>query len=100
MNNQALFSLKDKSKKSKCRLLQFLLGALRIKDTFSAYMRRVASIITSNKHTLSLFLTSKDSLILVIRSVIKPLHSSLYLYGNQRSLYDPADSLSQITIYQ
>ena len=30
MKNQALFSLKDKSKKLKCRLLQFLLGALRV----------------------------------------------------------------------
>ena len=31
MKNQALFSLKDKSKKLKCRLLQFLFGALRVK---------------------------------------------------------------------
>ena len=30
MKNQALFSLKDRSKKLKCRLLQFLFGALRI----------------------------------------------------------------------
>ena len=30
MKNQVLFSLKDKSKKSKCRLLQFLVGALRV----------------------------------------------------------------------
>ena len=31
MKNQALFSLKDKSKKKlKCRLLQFLFGALRV----------------------------------------------------------------------
>ena len=30
MKNQALFSLKDKSKKLKCRLLQFLFGALRV----------------------------------------------------------------------
>ena len=30
MKNQALFSLKDKSKKLKCSLLQFLFGALRI----------------------------------------------------------------------
>ena len=29
MKNQALFSLTDKSKKVKCRLLQFLFGALR-----------------------------------------------------------------------
>ena len=31
MKNQALFSSKDKSKKLKCRLLQFLFGALRAK---------------------------------------------------------------------
>ena len=32
MNNQALFSLKDKSKKLKCRLLQFSFGALWVKQ--------------------------------------------------------------------
>ena len=32
MKNQALFSSKDKSKRLKCRLLQFLFGALRIKN--------------------------------------------------------------------
>ena len=31
MKNQALFSSKDKGKKSNCRLLQFLFGALRVK---------------------------------------------------------------------
>ena len=30
MENQALFSSKDKSEKLKCRLLQFLFGALRV----------------------------------------------------------------------
>ena len=30
MKNQALFSSKDRSKKLKCRLLQFLFGALRV----------------------------------------------------------------------
>ena len=30
MKNQALFSWKDKSKKLKCRLLQFLFGAFRV----------------------------------------------------------------------
>ena len=34
MKNQALFSSKDKSKKLKCRLLQFLFGALRVKACF------------------------------------------------------------------
>ena len=32
MKNQALFSLKAKSKKLKCCLLQFLFGALRVKS--------------------------------------------------------------------
>ena len=32
MKNQALFSSKDKSKKLKCRLLQFWFGALRVND--------------------------------------------------------------------
>ena len=31
MKNQALFSSKDKNKKIKCPLLQFLFGALRVK---------------------------------------------------------------------
>ena len=31
MKSQALFSSKDKSKKLKCRLLQFLFGILRVK---------------------------------------------------------------------
>ena len=30
MKNQALFSSKDKKEKLKCRLLQFLLGTLRV----------------------------------------------------------------------
>ena len=33
MKNQALFSSKDKSKKLKCRLLQFLFDALRVNST-------------------------------------------------------------------
>ena len=32
MKNQALFSSKDKSKKLKCRLLQFLFGPLTVKS--------------------------------------------------------------------
>ena len=34
MKNQALFSSKDKSKKLKCRLLQFLFGAFRVIKEF------------------------------------------------------------------
>ena len=33
MKNQALFSSKDKSKKLKCHLLQYLFGALRVSTT-------------------------------------------------------------------
>ena len=33
MKNQALFFSKDKSKRLKCYLLQFLFGALRVKTT-------------------------------------------------------------------
>ena len=36
MKNQALFSWKDKSKKLKCRLLQFLFGALKVKSGICA----------------------------------------------------------------
>ena len=36
MKNQALFSSKDKSKKLKCPLLQFLFGALRVKENLVA----------------------------------------------------------------
>ena len=32
MKNQAIFSSKDKSKKLKCRLMQFLFGALWVKS--------------------------------------------------------------------
>ena len=40
--NQALFSSKDKSKKLKCRLLQFLFGALSIKDCLNATFSTIA----------------------------------------------------------
>ena len=45
MKNQALFSSKDKSKKMKCRLLQFLFGALRVKT--GKYVSGPASSIRS-----------------------------------------------------
>ena len=35
--NHALFSSEDKSKKLKCRLLQSLFGALRVKETASTF---------------------------------------------------------------
>ena len=39
MKNQALFSSKDKCKKLKCRLLQLLFGALRVKIISSKLYR-------------------------------------------------------------
>ena len=34
MKNEDLFSLKDTSKKLKCRMLQFLFGPLRVKQLY------------------------------------------------------------------
>ena len=39
MKNQASFSSKDKSKKLKCHLLQFLFGALRVKTDVSVLIQ-------------------------------------------------------------
>ena len=38
MKNQALFSSKDKSKKLKCCLLQFLFGTLRVKKSLNEFL--------------------------------------------------------------
>ena len=63
MKNQALFSSKDKSKKLKCRLLQFLFGALRVKLLFGrvcphmlfqvAFMGKTLPTILTNERFLS-----------------------------------------------
>ena len=37
MKNKALFSSKHKSRKSKCHLLQFLFGALRVRRMLQGY---------------------------------------------------------------
>ena len=42
MKNQALFCSKDKSKKLKCRLLQFLFGALRVNYVVISVLGRPA----------------------------------------------------------
>ena len=44
MKNQVLFSSKDKSKISKCCLLQFLFGALRVKANGQTFRRCPSSI--------------------------------------------------------
>ena len=48
MINQALFSSKDKSKKLRCRLLQFLFGALWVNSEMTA------TISTTNSQTVFL----------------------------------------------
>ena len=52
MKKQALFSWKDKSKKLKCRLLQFLFGALRVKELEKApiFDRALSSRAENRSH--------------------------------------------------
>ena len=58
MKNQALFSLKDKSKKLKCRLLQFLFGALSVMVTEYTY-RGSNSIIFASLFSRGQFLKER-----------------------------------------
>ena len=51
MKNQALFSSKDKSKKLKCRLLQFLFVTLRVKWN----ILWVALLIDISQKTVNIF---------------------------------------------
>ena len=53
MKNQVLFSLKDKSKKLKCRLLQFLFGALRVNIGVDANASRKQCLIAVEQLPLS-----------------------------------------------
>ena len=53
MKNQALFSSKDKSKKIKCRLQQFLFGALRINLPFRNVPNTASSVTECRTQTLS-----------------------------------------------
>ena len=48
MKNQALFSPKAKSKKLKCRLLQFLFGALKVKTNLPSTKRMRQSNISQS----------------------------------------------------
>ena len=47
MKYQALFSSKDNSKKLKCRLLQFLFCALRVKKNFAVIMNTTVKRVNS-----------------------------------------------------
>ena len=57
MKNQALFSSKEKSKKLKCRLLQFLFGALRVKYAI-VYQKlvKLPNFLTQNKDSYRLLI--------------------------------------------
>ena len=50
MKNQALFSSKDTSKKLKCRLLQFLFGALRGELAHTACSQRGWDLLKQGAH--------------------------------------------------
>ena len=63
MKNQALFSLKDKSKNLKCHLLQFLFDALRIK--IQRYNPLSISIILIYQNTSCMKEDSSDKSLLL-----------------------------------
>ena len=48
MKNQALFSSKDKSKKLKCHLVQFLFGDLRVKCPSNILFQYILQFIYGN----------------------------------------------------
>ena len=50
MKNQALFSLKDKSKKLKCRLLHFLFGALRVSSSVVLTLKALITTAADDIH--------------------------------------------------
>ena len=54
MKNQALFSSKDKSKKIKCCLLQFMFAALRVKSSLFYFPRKPHLLNTCWLRSLSL----------------------------------------------
>ena len=56
MKNLALFSWKDESKKSKCRLLQFLYGAVRVK-----FLNVQLTLVLSNTDISKFLLISKKN---------------------------------------
>ena len=58
MKNQALFSLKDKSKKLKFCLLQFLFGALRVNRNFQILLLLRVLFTCANFTVFQYFLTS------------------------------------------
>ena len=66
MNNQAIFSSKDKSKKLKCRLLQFLFGALKVK-CFTTLLPNTLTYFVEKKREASHIFSTKKYLIAYFR---------------------------------
>ena len=62
MKHQALFSLKDKTKKFKCRLLQFLFGALRVK--MYGYTPVFSTMFTKENNFCGILFVSLDDVAL------------------------------------
>ena len=58
MKNQALFSSKDKSKKLKRRLLQFLFGALRVKTCWTVNNSAIVFMLAST--SVSVFVCTSE----------------------------------------
>ena len=76
MKNQPLFSSKNKSKKLKCRLLQFLFGALRV--NWNVYVR--ASV-----EELNCFTTKKQMTKFSSANFQKNAKSKLYHIENSKT---------------
>ena len=60
MKNQAFFSWKDKSKKLKCRLLQVLFGALRMKADGYSFMLSFSAIYAKGNNFSDFLFVSLD----------------------------------------
>ena len=56
MKNQALFSSKDKSKKLKCPLLQFLFGPLRVKISLILYAKMMHFLVKNMRNLSSTYM--------------------------------------------
>ena len=107
MKDQVFFSSKDKSKKLKCRLLLFLIGALRINK-----LRSPSSFIFSipNYYTLNItniflsllfisqFFYNKNSARVIVMSLLFFLFGSLHRHSSCRRLR--INSRAQAAHYQ
>ena len=60
MKNQALFSSKDKSKKLKCRLLQFLFGAFRVNTKLNYKNLQMNYSQLSNTDISTIHISNRD----------------------------------------